>query len=535
MPRPRIYTSNADRQRAYRQRHKPKPIKLPPAPLLEVGGEGRAVAEWSASRLVVPPGHPRAGQPFALPPFLVAFISDALTRRESLLCIARKNAKSAAAAVLLLAYLVGPLRRPGFRAGIVSVNRAKAGELMAQMQAIATASNLAGLDFWKSPAPGWVQGPEGRVDILSADRSAGHASGFDLSIIDELGLLAERDRELVAGMRTATSAKDGRFLALTIHGSGPFVGEILDRRGEPGLAIHHHAADPDAKLDDPQAWKAANPGLGTIKSLSYMESEARRVLATPGDQQHFRAHDLNVPASPTVELICGLDDWKACLAPEDELPARSGWCTIGLDLGASASMTAACAVWQSGRVESWAAFPSSPGLAARGRKDGVGGLYAQMQAEGCLKTYDGRVTPVGPFLHDVAERLAGAHVVSVGADRFRKEEAVQALAAVPAWIPRLVRRGTGASATADGSHDVRAFQRGVLRQSIRSAPNRALSHAIAESSIRYDSGGNPALDKAKSKSRTDPLQAAVIAVGLAELQHVRRVGGARVTVLGRAS
>ena len=341
MPQQRIYASNADRQRAYRQRHRPKPIKLPPAPLVAVGDEGAAVAKWAASRLVVPPGHPHAGQPFELPAFLVAFLSDALTHRESLLCIARKNAKSAAAAVLLLAYLVGPLRRPGFRAGIVSINRAKAGELRAQMEEIASASNLAGLDFWKSPAPGWVQGPEGRCDILSADRSAGHASGFDLAVIDELGLLAERDRELVAGMRTATSAKDGRFLALTIHGSGPFVAEVLDRRGEPGLALHHYAADPDAKLDDPQEWQAANPGLGTIKSLSYMQAESRRVLATPADQQHFRAHDLNVPASPTVELICGLDDWKACLAPEDELPARSGWCCIGIDLGASASMTAA--------------------------------------------------------------------------------------------------------------------------------------------------------------------------------------------------
>ena len=69
------------------------------------------------------------------------------------------------------------------------------------MQAIAEASNLDGLTFRRSPSPGHVVSAwGGRVDILSADKSAGHASGYDDSLIDEIGLLAERDRDLVSGM-----------------------------------------------------------------------------------------------------------------------------------------------------------------------------------------------------------------------------------------------------------------------------------------------------------------------------------------------
>ena len=77
------------------------------------------MAKWATSRLRVPPGHPAEGQPFRLAPFAVAFLSDALQARESLLCVARKNAKSATIAVLLLAFLApdGPAPRlPGRRA-----------------------------------------------------------------------------------------------------------------------------------------------------------------------------------------------------------------------------------------------------------------------------------------------------------------------------------------------------------------------------------------------------------------------------------
>jgi len=158
-----------------------------------------ALAEWSAATLVIPPGHPNAGQPLVLPPYGVAFIRDALDAFEALLCIGRKNAKSAIVGVYLLGRLVGPLRTPGYRAGVVSINREKATELWRQCEQIATASGLAGVQFRRAPYR--IIGPDGDVDILSADRNAGHASGFDDSIFDELGLIPERGRDLVNGLR----------------------------------------------------------------------------------------------------------------------------------------------------------------------------------------------------------------------------------------------------------------------------------------------------------------------------------------------
>ena len=56
-------------------------------------------------------------------------------------------------AALLLAFLVGPLRREGWRCGVASLSREKAGELRGQVEAIALASGLQGVKFWKRGAP----------------------------------------------------------------------------------------------------------------------------------------------------------------------------------------------------------------------------------------------------------------------------------------------------------------------------------------------------------------------------------------------
>ena len=505
-------------QREYRARRlKAGPLLTFPGAVHDPAG---AVSEWARRCLVIPAGHPRSGGAFEVPEYLESFFRSALADdcHEAALIIARKNAKSAGVAVLLLAFMTGPLRQAGWRAGVCSISREKAGELRGQCEAIATASGLKGLRFWRRGCPAITSDYGGSVDILSADRNAGAASSYDAAIVDELGLLAEKNRDLVSSMRSSVSAKAGKFLALSVHGAGPFVPEIIKRRGEPSLALHLYQSDEDCHLDDEKAWHDSNPGLAVgIKSIEYMRAEARRVLATPADQASFRAFDLNQPQDPGSEMIFALSDWTACVMAADDLPPRDGECTVGFDCGGSSSMSALCCTWPStGRVEAWGAFPDTPSLADRGTADGVGSLYLRMQSRGELKTYAGRITPVGEFLKDCAARLAGERVLVAGADRFRKEEARQAIeTAGLGW--EMAWRGMGAAAKADGSHDVRAAQRAVLSRKLRTAQSLLLESAIKESVIRRDGAGNPALDKARKNARIDALSAFVISEGLAEI------------------
>ena len=376
MGRRRVYESDAARSRAWRARRKLELAGLPPD-RPAIGDGAAAVAKWAAERLRVPAGHPAAGRPFVLAPWQISIVDDVLSHAETLACMGRKNAKSALIAVVALAHLVGPLRRPGWRMGILSVNRGKAGELRQQVEDIAVASGfrctLPGrpvsnpdLTFRATPWPGKVIGDGGsRVEIEGAGHSSGsgHASGYDLACVDEIGLLAEKHRPMVAGMRSSVSAKGGRFLSISIHGDGPFIPEILSRRGAASLAVHHYTADPDLAIDDPLAWRQANPGLGTIKAVSYMRDEAERVKAVPSDEPAFVAHDLNRPGASHGELVCTPETWRGSEAPADDLPPRDGPCTLGIDIGDVASFTSAAAYWQNGRLES---LDGMPGRSAAG-------------------------------------------------------------------------------------------------------------------------------------------------------------------------
>ena len=336
---------------------------------------------------------------------------------------------------------------------MLSISRLKAHELLGQVEAIAKASGIDyhrtlrpnGLRFYRTPAPGRIVSPAGTVEIESADRGAGHSASYDIAIVDEIGLLLERHRALVAGMRSSVTAKGGKFLALSIWGHGPFVPEMVERRADPGVAVHLHQADPDLPIDDVENIKRANPAIADgIVDLGHLLSEARRVQRTVNDQPFFRAHHLNMPGSPTAEMLATVDDWRAC--ETDKLPPRNdGRVVVGIDLGGNRSFCAAVAVWIDSlpsRVESWCACPTIPGLDERGMTDAVGGLYERAAERGDLMALAGRVTPVHEFLRRVLASLAGQRVIAVGADRFRKQDGIVAFQKAGVTWPR-VWRGAG--------------------------------------------------------------------------------------------
>ena len=512
-------------QKAYRARIKAG--RKPGAPVLvdPDADAGLVVAEWAESTLKVPTG-PLRGQPFKIADWQRRFLSDALgpNIREASLSVARKNGKSGLIAALLLAYLTGPLNAPVWRGIVVSLTGALAGELRDAIEQTAEISGLAPLlNVKRSPPPGSIEGLSGaRLTILASDRATGHALGADLAVVDEAGLLQEAQRDLWAAVLSSVSGRDGRLLCISIQGDGPMFKEQSERADDPAVIWHSYAAPGDCALDDEAAWAAANPGLvDGIKSLSYMADASRKAIAIPADAASFRAYDLNQPRNPSQEMICSVTDWLACERMPDELPERRGPAVLGFDIGGSSSLTALAALWPAtGRMEAWAACGDNPSLLERSRADGLGDLYCQMAERGEMRTYSGRVTPAAQFLIDCADKLGSVKVVAAGADRYRRAEVEDAFSDAGIRWP-IHWRGQGASATADGSHDIRAFQRLVLAGKLSISESLLMRSAINESVIRRDASGNPALDKRRGQGRIDALSAAVIAAGLGEMQASR--------------
>ncbi len=498
------------RARIKRDRDRAAVLALPAPPADPVG----ELAAWAEATLRVPPGHPAAGQPMALPDFAMDFLRAGWGAHESALCVARKNAKSAVCAVLALGHLVGPLRSPGWRGAIASVSKEKASELRGQVAAIVEASGLEDeVRIRRAPYPGKIESATGTLEVLTSDRTAGHSSSFDLVVVDETGLMPERARELLAGLRSSISAKGGRILHISVRGDSPLFAEILDN---PATVAHVYAAPDGCAIDDRKAWRLANPGLGTIKQTGYMAHEVNRLRGAPHDEASFRAFDLNLALSPSREMICSPDDLRPCFV--DDLPPREGPAFLGFDFGEATSATAACAIWpRTGRTETFMAFGDNPPLAERQRFDSA--PYVAMEARGELRTYAGRIVRPDEFLADVQTALAGVRVQAAAADSYKDSETLDFLdRAAVRWPIDFRRVGAGK----DGGADVRSFQRLVIQAKLRMVENLSLVTAISKSTLHRNKNGDGALDKANSRGRIDVLSAAIIAAGLAEPAFDRR-------------
>ena len=506
-----------------REREPTEPVQLPEWP----DDPATAVAEWAEATLKVPTGR-LAGKPFIIPEwqrrFLRGAFADGIT--DAALTTARKNGKTGIIAAWLLAHLVGPLPVANWRAIVVSLTGQHAKELTRQVREIADASGidttgLTGIRVLATPAPGRIVGPHGmEVQCLAADKASGHAVGCDLAIIDEAGLLDENKRAMWEGVSTSRSGRDGRLVCISVRGSSPMFTDMLERADDPAHYIQRHEPAKGADPMDREAWYAANPGLGSIKSLEYLEVEARKAAGAPMSMRGFRTWELNQPLVPEDEPLVDLSDWERC--ETEDLPPRGGMCFLGLDLGASLSLSAACAVWETGRAEWWHAASTSPEPLERGRRDGCGTLYVDAVQAGHLQLCGGHAVDWQLFLAGIFESLQGERII-MGADRFRKSEVVDVMAR-GGWQPVAMEwRGVGAGATADGSHDVRSLQRMVAHGTLRTPRDPIARFAIASSTIRRDPAGNPALEKRHPNRRIDAASACVIACGLSAMAAARKV------------
>ena len=476
-----------------------------------------AIAEWAKESLRVPTGL-LTGQPFTLAPFQIEWLRNALraSNKESALSCARKNGKSGLIAVVLLAFLVGPLNEDNWHSIVISLQGSLAAELRKNIILTAEASGLEdSVTEWKTPYPGHIIGSNGaQVTFLPATDASGHALSADLIIVDEAGLLSDKHRELWENCLSSVSGRNGKLWAISIKGDGPMFDELLKRRDSPGVFGVEYAAAEDCDIEDIEAWHSANPGLEAgIKSLDYMHHMSKRAAENPAYMPNFQSLDLNFPKDPERQMICSVPDWRKCLV--ETLPDRVGPCFVGIDLGSTTSMSGAAAYWPvTHRLEVWGAWPAEPNLEVRGRKDSKGNLYVLMKQRGELSTYPGTILSVPEFVRECKARLRGIRVTGAGADRHRYKELCAAFNVENIRWSMDWRNGQASSA--DNSADVRSFQAAIYGQLIAIERHLMLESAIKQSSITYDALGNPHLDKANVLSRIDALSAAVIAVGLGD-------------------
>ena len=466
-----------------------------------------------------------AGSPMEIYPWEELVIHDMLTNRFLALSIARANGKSAFCAALGCEAFVGALSRSRGEVDIFAAGMKQSRIVFKHV-----------LWFLKDrlKKEKWDGDKRFRVvnntqELLIEDYKTGsilQARGSDAArahgmaphfvIADEPaqwvgeGGNAELFETLSSGMGKQLNSKMFAIGTMSDDPENWFRDMIEDP--DEYTAVHNYSCADDDDDFTMESILKANPSYNFKPDLRE-DLRMRMVKAKKGGRglRSWRALNLNkgTPINFDREAIVTPENWKACVYPKP--PARTGPLFVGFDLGGGTSMTACAFYWpETGRLESYGAFPAQPDLDERGENDYVGDRYLKMFERKELFVYPGLATNNILFLMDMMKVVDGEEVMVAIGDRFKMLDVGQAMSQADSPWP-IEFRGVGRGP--DGSADIRGFQHEVLSGHLKSGQSLLMESAIKESTISRDQNGNAGLDKRRAKGRNDALQAAVLAVG----------------------
>ena len=353
-----------------------------------------------------------AGEPFRLLPWEKRFIRGAFGQPDdAALSVARGNGKTTYCAALLCAALDGPLAAPMAESVLVASSFDQALIPFRFLLAFMRPKLDAEPRRWRvqdSPNRATVTDKltGAMVRVIGSDPRRAHGIAPSLILADELAQWpAERIDAMIAALESSRGKIEGaRALWIGTRPAAPEHPFAKMLEGGVGYAQVHAAPDNAPPLQR-STWKRANPGLDHLPDLeAAIRREARRAKADPSALAAFRALRLNQGTADVLEsVLLEAGTWERVEGNAE--PA--GPYALGLDLGATAAMSAAAAFWPStGKLDSFAVFPAEPPLAERGLRDGVGRLYLDCAARGDLVLAGEHVSDVRALLREALDRWA---------------------------------------------------------------------------------------------------------------------------------
>lgn len=370
--------------------------------------------------------------------------------RKVLLYIAKKNGKTTIVGGLA-AYAFTRLKEGGAKVLTAATHRGQARGVweVARDTIEADPRTLAKCIVWNAS----IQLRRDRTAIL--EPISGEAKGEDgadcfFAILDELH--RQNDTKLLTILDRGGSGRDEpMFWMLTTadeirespcNSERDYAVAVRENAGDdlaPGwdpwyLPAVYELSEEQAKGDGwtkEENWKAANPGLGTIKSLDSMRAGLRGAVAKPADRIDFQRLDLNLRVENAYAPI-KMAKWGACVGPVVEALGRPRtwlemreWllgrpCWMGVDLAETLDMVA-LSLWfpEERAVLSWFWACQAAAKERHARNDP---LYLRWRDAGALDLVDGDAIEYAPVVEKAAELFGSYKVLHVGCDPYKAGE-----------------------------------------------------------------------------------------------------------------
>lgn len=429
----------------------------------------------------------------------------------------RGNGKTGFIAGLCLAHLLGPEAEPRGEVYSAAIDKKQAGLLYSEMAAII--AEVPEFDdrvnvqrFHKLIEVLDGDGKGSIYEALSADVRRGHGLAPSLWVYDEYAQV--RTDELFDNLQTA-QGKRKESLGIVISTQAATdqhpLSILIDdaaKGDDPGTYLQITAAPEDADPFDADLWQAVNPAWGIFLDESEFRAQAERARRVPSFLPRFCNLRLNMRIE-AEERFLAAPDWRACGADIDVPALKGRRCYLGLDLSSTTDLTA-LAAWfpETGDLLLWFWKPAE-GLDEAERLDHV--PYKTWVRQGFIETTPGRAIDKAFVAHRLGEIVQTYDVAALAFDRWGMKELERIL--VDEGI-KLTLEPWG-QGWQDMGPALDATETAVLQKRLRHPKNPVLDMCVANAVAVSNPAGARKLDKAKSTTRIDGLQAAAMAIGLA--------------------
>lgn len=261
---------------------------------------------------------------------------------------------------------------------------------------------------------------------ISAEARTKHGFNCSAVIFDELH--TQPDPELWQVLTTSIAARsEPLIVALTTagHDFSSICYEIHEyalkvRSGEiedPTFLPVVYAADPEDDWKDPETWKKANPGFGSICREEYFRQQVLEAENAPSNIPKFKRLHLNIWTSSTSSWISDEEFMKGSKdLPSDEYLSTLP-CFGGIDLAAHRDLTAFAMIFVENEEKFYLKVHQFVNEERASIKNSDGVDYFKFAEDGDLTITPGNVTDFDVVRDHVLEMASKYSIQSIAFDR----------------------------------------------------------------------------------------------------------------------
>lgn len=439
--------------------------------------------------------------------------------RTFILSMARKNAKTALAAFLLLVHLCGPRARANSQLFSAAQSRDQAAILFALAAKVVRLSpqlnpHVVIRDTAKQlfcPGLGTL------YRALSAEAATAYGLSPAFVVHDELGQVKGPRSELYEALETAAGAQP-EPLSIIISTQAPTDADLLSlliddglTEADPRIKVELYSAPVDVDPFSEKSIRIANPHFDDFMNTEEVLRQAADAKRLPSREASFRNLILNQRVEardPFVSRVIWSENGK------DPAPLREGAEVFGgLDLSSVSDLTALVLI--SGD-DTWSVYPSfwlpEQGLAEKARNDRV--PYDLWAEQGHLLT-----TPGASIEYEfIAEHLRGVfdryRVRALAFDRYNMKFLkpwLERAGFTDEELARFIEFGQG---FASMSPAIRDFESLLLSRKLRHGNHPVLAMCAANATVQTDPAECRKFIKGRATGRIDGMVALAMAVGV---------------------